>query len=524
MGDRLNLSAGQRTAFMGAILSEGGVPLEEATLSIKSTWTAGKEVRKSSAHEIKATFTAPKHSTLHWDGKLIPDFRKENKERLGILVSGMPDFEEGKLLGIPVITNTTGEEQARATSSLANEWKLSDNVRSLVFDTTASNSGLKIGACVQLEKLLDKKLFMLACRHHIFERILCSVHKELFGATSGPENTNFIQFRDSIWKTINTEGDFKTLQIKDRSLKLTLTMENTIQSLKRLLSTPNRKNLLPRADYRECAELMLILLGEPPERGIHWVKPGAAHHARWMPSILYPAKMLAFSAQAGYDKSMIDKLEALCKFNALLYVEKWLSSSIGTDAAFNDLKLWHDLNKYRKHDPQVANAAIKAMERHFWYLTEECAVFSLFSNRVSDSERQQIARTLLQIPRPKEFERGKPTFPILNHSTKLSSLIGPKSWFLFHSIGVEADWLGKPVSQWHLDPNYQEAETYVRHVKVVNDLSERAVKLIQDFSTSVTNNEIQKQYLLQVVECQRKQIPNFKKETLKTLTSSSTKP
>ena len=73
---------------------------------------------------------------------------------------------------------------------------------------------------------------------------------------------------------------------------------------------------------------------------------------------------------------MINKLEALCQFNALLYVENWVSSSIGADAAYNDLKLWHDMTC--KHDPQVANAAMKTLERHFWYLTEECAAFSLF--------------------------------------------------------------------------------------------------------------------------------------------------
>ncbi|GBM44749.1 hypothetical protein AVEN_83877-1 [Araneus ventricosus] len=200
---------------------------------------------------------------------------------------------------------------------------------------------------------------------------------------------------------------------------------------------------------------MLILLGETPERGIHWLKAGTAHHSQWIPSILYPAKIFAFSAEAGYDKDMISKLEALCKFHALFYVKNWLSSSIVTDAPYNDLKLWHDLNK------------------------------------LSSSERKLISRTLLRIPPPKEFEseRVHPTFPILNHSTKLSSLIGPKSWFLFHSIEIGPEWLGKPVSEWYNDPNYQEAETCVRHVKVVNDLSERAVKLIQDFSTSITNDE-----------------------------------
>ena len=91
-------------------------------------------------------------------------------------------------------------------------------------------------------------------------------------------------------------------------------------------------------------------------------------------------------------------------------------------------------------------------------------------------------------------------------------------------MGIGADWLGKPVSEWHNDPHYQEADTHVWHVKVVNDLSERAVKLIQDFSTSDTNDETQKQFLLQMVEYQRREIPNFQKETLKKLTFSSTKP
>jgi len=54
-------------------------------------------------------------------------------------------------------------------------------------------------------------------------------------------------------------------------------------------------------------------------------------------------------------------------------------------------------------------------------------------------------------------------------------------------------------------------------LKVVNDLSERAVKLIQDFATSITNDETQKQYLLQVVEQQRKAVPNFNKDTVNNL-------
>ena len=66
-------------------------------------------------------------------------------------MSGMPDFEEGKLLGVPIVHSSTGEEQATATFTVAQEWEVTDHVRALVFDT-ASNSGWKTGACVQLDK------------------------------------------------------------------------------------------------------------------------------------------------------------------------------------------------------------------------------------------------------------------------------------------------------------------------------------------------------------------------------------
>ena len=79
--------------------------------------------------------------------------------------------------------------------------------------------------------------------------------------------------------------------------------------------------------------------------------------------------------QAGYDKDMISKLESQCKFNVQFYVENWLASSIGDDAPYNDVKLWHDLNKYCRQNPQIPNIA---NTEHFWYLTEECVVFSLY--------------------------------------------------------------------------------------------------------------------------------------------------
>ena len=69
-------------------------------------------------------------------------------------------------------------------------------------------------------------------------------------------------------------------------------------------------------------------------------------------------KNFASSAQAGYDKDMKSKLEALYEFNALFYIKNWLTSSIEADTVYNDLNLWHELNKYCRHDPLVSNAAM----------------------------------------------------------------------------------------------------------------------------------------------------------------------
>lgn len=511
MADRLNLTLGQRTAFMGAILSEGGVSSKDVVLSVKSSMNASKTVRENVAQTIKRDFHPPKHLTLHWDGKLVPDINNENKERLGVLVSGTPGFEEGKLLGVPIITNATGEEQANASYAMAKEWGVENLVRGVVFDTTASNSGKKIGACVKLESHFDKKMLMFACRHHVYERILASVHTKLFGKTTGPNNTEYIKFKNS-WGTIDKTAEINTLVFRERWLKSRVSVVTA--SLKIILSDSVSNNHLPRDDYRECGELMLQLLGENSEKGKRWLKPGAAHHARWMPSVLYPAKMYAFGSQMGYNSTQLKKFERLCKFNALFYVEKWLMANVASDAPVNDFKLWKNLQEYKKYDREVSEAAISALERHLWYLTQELCIFAIFSKKISNEERQQIAKKLISTPKPKKFNPGRPVFPKLNQRTKLVDFVGPESWFLFETLGVETYWLGTPVHEWQSDVQYQEVETFVKHVKVVNDLSERAVKLIQDYSVTITKDEKQRQYLLQVVENERKRIPDFKKSTL----------
>ncbi|GBL97883.1 hypothetical protein AVEN_126998-1 [Araneus ventricosus] len=97
-----------------------------------------------------------------------------------------------------------------------------------------------------------------------------------------PDHTEFKEFEEKWSILTNYKEQLKTLQIKNRiqkSLK-----EETVSFLKIVLN--EEKNLLLLGDYSECAQIILILLGETLPPGAYSQKPGTFHEARWMSTIL----------------------------------------------------------------------------------------------------------------------------------------------------------------------------------------------------------------------------------------------
>ena len=62
--------------------------------------------------------------------------------------------------------------------------------------------------------------------------------------------------------------------------------------------------------------------------------------------------------------------------------------------------------------------------------------------------------------------------------------------------------------------DYLKATNFLKNIRVVNDVAKRGVKLMQDFSLSLTKDEKSKQSVLQVIENHRKHFTDFKKPTL----------
>ena len=90
-------------------------------------------------------------------------------------VSGATHYNGGKLLGIPPMEDengnptSTGSTQFQYVKELIIIWNIKDNIRAVSFDTAAFNTGIFRGAATRKEAFLNRRVFCLACRHHVHD-------------------------------------------------------------------------------------------------------------------------------------------------------------------------------------------------------------------------------------------------------------------------------------------------------------------------------------------------------------------
>ena len=82
-----------------------------------------------------------------------------------------------------------------------------------------------------------------------------------------------------------------------------------------------------------------------------------------------------------------------------------------------------------------------------------------------------------------------------------------------HEPATEADRPRSRISAAFLQ-DFQKGLSIVRGLNVTNDAAERDVALIKSFNSSITTDEEQKQFLLQIVEEHRRSLPNSNKSKL----------
>jgi len=101
--------------------------------------------------------------------------------------------------------------------------------------------------------------------------------------------------------------------------------------------------------------------------------------------------------------------------------------------AYNDLRLCKDLLLYQHQavDSSVSNIAVNAFSRHLWYLTLEMVPLSLFSCKLNEMEKLELADCLLAL-KPKE----PIPFPQCQNSTGYSKPSFPEKYWLLPYFGT----------------------------------------------------------------------------------------
>lgn len=472
----------------------------EFVINRTSIKRAREGFRKKTSLNVKSNFNELNlnYVAIHWDSKILPDITAKSKvDRLPIIATAL-NVEQ--LLGVPQLSSGTGREIASAVYDILQEWSLLDIVQAVVFDTTASNTGRLHGACHILTQKLGREVLHLACRHHVYEIVLQGVFSEVqLSPSTGPDIPLFKRFKNT-WQAIDQtqistyllDADVKNI-LKDDANEIVLYSKNKI------------KEDLPRDDYRELLELIIIFLGETPSRGIHFRQPGAYHLARWMAKAIYCLKIYLFRQQFKITQREENALKRICCFIVKCYAKAWFSATNAIEAPLNDINFLKKLVAYKIDDKLVAEIAIKKFINHLWYLGEECAALSIFDERIHDEERKNIAQRLLlndEIPEEDE-SKNKLLLRFDDLEYFLSKdlpaqLITNKSNKILCRFGISQDFL-------HLDPvHWKHQETYIKgreimkSLRVVNDTAERGVKLMEEFNFKFTKDESQKQFVLQV--------------------------
>lgn len=355
--DKCKITDRNAVLIIAAVAQSLGHDLKSLVINRSSIKRYRENLRAAKAANIKTTFQSIEldAAVIHWDGKMLSNLlERKLVDRLPIILT---NGKTEKLLGIPELKTGTGLDQANAIQDVLEDWGLSECIKALCCDTTNSNLCRINGAATLLEKILEKDILFIPCRHHIFEIILKAVFEaKMPFVTSGPNVLIFKKFQE-FWPKIDTtkfESGIEDEKIKDilipRCNEIRVFVEKTLQTAQ------------PRDDYKEFLILTLIFLGILPPCGVKFRIPGAFHHARWMAKAIYSLKIYLFRKQFKMTAKKLDALRDVCVFIVTTYVQAWFEAPLASKAAENDLNFLKKMYRYREIDSEISQVTLQKLK------------------------------------------------------------------------------------------------------------------------------------------------------------------
>ena len=94
-------------------------------------------------------------------------------------------------------------------------------------------------------------------------------------------------------------------------------------------------------------------------------------------------------------------------------------------------------------------------------------------------------------------------------------MVTSSSWLIFDILSLTGpqDWLQLSSNMWTMFTEYRKIAEFANNLPVTNDLAERGINLITEYINK-SEDEDQRQALLQVVEYHRNLVPDLTKKNL----------
>ena len=513
--DARGVSIRDRAAVAASVATSLGVDLADTNISVGTAWKKAQSKRLSIAIKVKEDFVCPQRVALHWDGKTCKEKGNKKSGRVCVYLSGADDNKVTKLLAVPETLSGTGKAEAEVVKQVLMDWNIKQQVVSVVFDTTASNSSGDVGACYYLELYADSPIFWTACRHHIYELHIKKVTEVVTGQTKDP-GVDLYRRLKAEWHSLAI--DYDNLVLFDYNGVPEWMAEEAKAVLKWGVEHLD-KGTWPREDYREFLMLVVVSLGGKIS-SFRFRLPGPDHHARWMSKGIYVIKIYLLSNVFKLSEVELSNIRRIFIFTLVIYAKAWFTTPLSTSAPRNDLSFHYNVLRYREVEPRVAFRVLQSIHNHQWYTTGQLVILALADSQLEADEKEEMAKVLHSIPRV-PIMMGRPKFPVLDWRNmelarpSLSSLVTSSSWLLFDILDLSGpqDWLQLPSNMWTMFSEYRKLVEFATNLPVTNDLAERGIHLITEYINK-SANEDQRQALLQVVEYHRDLVPNLTKKNL----------
>ena len=392
---------------------------------------------------------------------------------------------------------------------MACEWGCEENLIGTCSDTASTNLGNKSGAATILEQKVGHPLLKLECQRHVRE-----LHVKYYGISISGRNTKgvgdqlFNKIRDH-WDEIIANGiDYQKLELFDWNQDEFLVQKarDSLELMEKLLDSDSE--MFHRGDYKSLAMLVRVYLTGDIHK-FRFSKPIKTSHARFLQKGIYyvTAELLSEQLEFLHDEEY-QEIAYMAEFVALFYAPWFLKSSLSADSPLNDLDIIDDIRKLRdssSDDPRIviaAEACLESIYRHSRYLHPQLVVMALASDKVTSGEKKAIAEALMAVKDQFDVKKVVKDYtkfdvmkiwPDINSRPSLAEFVTKDSWLMFHLLDLMNDpdhteWLSQDVKDWR-GHGHDRFVQFVRNVDVVNDCSERAVKLCQDFLDTTTKED-----------------------------------